>query len=135
MLHYYHVILSLCHIIVLYIIVTLDYYYVILLLNCMIVMLSLCHAIIMLYHVCQGTHRWMARTVAMEVTAAEWEEGMPPDLITSFQFKPFPAIAEVKGFRVWANSTAAADVINTWQQVSRVTGQQDMNLICLRYWL
>lgn len=50
---------------------------------------------------------------------------MPPDLIASFQFKPFPAMAEVKGFRVWANSTAAADVINTCVP-GKVTGQHDV---------
>ena len=59
------------------------------------------------------------------MTAAECDEGMPPDLIASFQFKPFPAMADVKGFRVWANSTAADDVINTCVQ-GRVTGQHDM---------
>lgn len=35
-----------------------------------------------------------ARAVAAALTTAEWEDGIPPDLIISFQLKPLPEITE-----------------------------------------
>lgn len=51
--------------------------------------------------------------VKIKLLTAEWDEGMPPDLITSFQLKPSPDKADAKGLASWARVLAAAAETNT----------------------